>query len=111
MCVEALETRSKDLQWAIWLLEAWLHLEGFSGILNGFNLLTGLCESFWDDLYTLLDGENTEFRIAPLEWVNEKLTVKLKQVQITSPTTGDARAYSWMDWESACHLENLGHKE
>ena len=111
LCLEALETRSKDLQLAVWLLEAWMHLEGFSGILNGYNLLIGLCESFWDDLYPQLDGDNTEFRIAPLEWVNEKLTVKLKRVAITSPTTGDSKSYSWADWEAACHLENLGSKE
>ena len=111
LCMEALETRSKDLQLATWLLEAWLHLEGFTGMLDGINLLTGLCESFWDDLYPSLDGDNTEYRIAPFEWINEKLTLNLKQIPITAPTTGDGKLYSWIDWESACHLENVGRKD
>src|SRR6266852_2434003 len=29
VCVEALKSRTKDLQIAGWLLEAWLHLHGF----------------------------------------------------------------------------------
>src|SRR6516225_910593 len=37
LCLEELETRSKDLQLATWLLEAWLHLGGFAGALDGFN--------------------------------------------------------------------------
>src|SRR5215468_7816202 len=48
MCLEALETRSKDLQLAVWLLEAWLRLHGFAGVKEGVKLLMGLCEGFWD---------------------------------------------------------------
>ncbi|HZS44226.1 MAG TPA: type VI secretion system protein TssA [Blastocatellia bacterium] len=111
LCLDALETRSKDLQLATWLLEAWLHLYGFTGILDGFNLMTGLCESFWDDLYPSLDGDNVEYRIAPLEWINDKLTVQIKQIPITSPATGDVKSYTWADWEAACHLEHISKKE
>src|SRR5262245_66011336 len=35
ICLEALEKRSKDLQSAGWLLEAWLHLKGFRGSAAG----------------------------------------------------------------------------
>ena len=41
--IEALETRSKDLPLAAWLLEAWLHLHGFSGVREGLKRLKGLC--------------------------------------------------------------------
>ena len=35
ICLEALEKRTKDLQIAGWLLEAWLHLRGFRGVEAG----------------------------------------------------------------------------
>ena len=109
-CLEALETRSKDLQIAAWLLEAWMHLYGFSGVNRGLRLLSGLCESYWDDLYPEMDGDNPESRIAPIIWINEKLSLKLKQIPITLPQTNDGRIYSFADWESACHLDNLVKK-
>src|SRR5215813_8833812 len=39
ICIEALTNRTKDLQLASWLLEAWLHLHGFAGVTNGLRLL------------------------------------------------------------------------
>jgi len=66
-----LERRTKDLQIAGWLLEAWLHLHGFRGVEAGLRLLAGLCENFWNDLYPNLDGDSLESRIAPIEWINQ----------------------------------------
>ena len=56
-CLEALATRTKDLQVAAWLLEAWLHRYGFAGVREGLRLLAGLCEIFWDDLHPRLDED------------------------------------------------------
>jgi len=111
ICLEALETRSKDVQMAVWLLEAWLHLHGFSGVREGFKLLVGLCEGFWDELYPELHEDDVEYRIAPLVWMNEKLSVKLKTIPITHPQTADVLTYTWADWENASHLENLARKD
>jgi type VI secretion system ImpA family protein len=111
ICVEALEQRSKDLQIAGWLLEAWLHLHGFRGVEAGLRLLAGLCENFWNDLYPNLDGKDFEDRIAPIEWINQKLSLRLKQIPLTLPQERDDRSYSYVDWESACHFENLARKD
>lgn len=110
LCLEALETRSKDLQIAAWLLEAWLHLHGFVGVKEGLRLLSGLCESYWDELYPEMEGDNVESRIAPIIWINEKLSLKLKQIPVTLPQSTDAPIYCYADWESACHLDNLVKK-
>jgi type VI secretion system ImpA family protein len=107
LCLDALETRSKDLQLAVWLLEAWLHLYGFAGVQQGITLLIGICESFWDTLHPQWDVENPEYRLAPLVWMNEKLSLQLKQLPLTHPQTGDAGVYSWADWESALRLEGV----
>src|SRR5260370_11776609 len=65
ICIEALQSRSKDLQIAGWLLEAWLNLYGFAGVGAGLKLLTGLCAHFWDDLYPSLAVDHVEDRGAP----------------------------------------------
>lgn len=111
ICIEALTKRTKDLQIASWLLEAWLHLYGFTGVTNGLNLLAGLCENFWDHLYPSLEVDEIEGRIAPIDWVEQKLTLKLKQLPLTLPSEVSNESYSYVDWESACHFENLAMKD
>ena len=110
LCHEALMTRTKDLQIATWLLEAWLHLHGLHGVATGMHLLTSLCDAFWTTLHPALDGEHDEARGAPLRWLNEKLTLKLKQIPVTQPRTQDGLSYTWIDRENALHLENLAQK-
>lgn len=112
VCLEALAGRSKDLQVAAWLLEAWLHRYGFAGVREGLRLLAGLCEVFWDDLHPQLEADGrADGRAAPFEWINEKLSLALKQVAVTAPHGADDAAYSYADWESACALENLARKD
>jgi type VI secretion system protein ImpA len=111
LCVEALTKRSKDLQIASWLLESWLHLYGFVGVTNGLYLLAGLCENFWDNLYPSLEIDEIEGRVAPIEWIEQKLTLKLKQLPLTLPNEITNECYSYVDWESACHFENLAMKD
>jgi type VI secretion system ImpA family protein len=111
ICIEALTKRSKDLQIASWLLESWLHLYGFAGVTNGVRLLSGLCKEFWDDLYPSLDGGDLEGRIAPFDWIEQKLWLKLKQIPLTIPDETTNESYSYVDWESACHFENLAMKD
>jgi type VI secretion system protein ImpA len=112
ICLEALATRSKDLQIAAWLLEAWLHRYGFAGVREGLRLLTAMCESFWDTLYPPLEeGGEMGGRVAPFEWINEKLSLQLKQVPVTAPQSADAAAYTYADWESAGDLDTLSKKD
>ena len=111
ICLEALQKRSKDVQIGGWLLEACLHLHGFRGVETGLRLLTGLCETFWDDLYPQLEGDDFEARVAPIEWINQKLSFSLKQIPLTQPQDQERRSYSYADWESACHFENLARRD
>jgi len=111
ICIEALTKKSKDLQIGAWLFEAWLHIYGFAGVTNGLQLLTGLCEQFWDHLHPAFDGADLEARIAPIEWIEQKLSLKLKQIPLTIPGETSRESYSYVDWESACHFENLAMKD
>jgi len=107
LCINALETRSKDLQIAAWLTEAWLNLYSFQGAASGIELMRALCESFWDGLHPAIEDDDLEFRVAPLLWVNEKLSVSLKLRPITEPDAEGERPYCWSDWENASRMDNL----
>ena len=111
LCVEALTTRTKDLQIGGWLVEAWLHLYGFAGAAKGLKLMGGLCELFWEDLYPVIESGDLEGRLAPFDWIEQKLTLKLKQIPLTAQHEISGASYSFVDWESACHFENLAMKD
>ena len=107
LAAEALETRSKDLQLAVWLLEAWLHRHGFAGAEPGLKLLTGLCEGFWDDLWPPLEDGDPEYRLSPLRWINDKLYLAFKRIPVTRPDDDRAGEHTWADWESAVRLSRV----
>ncbi len=107
LCAELLETRSKDLRLATWLFEAGLHLRGFAALADGFHLLRGLCESFWEDLHPRIEDDDSEMRLAPLRWLDSKMPLLLKELPITRPQTQDAAPYTWSAWERALYWSNL----
>ncbi|MFB6286103.1 MAG: type VI secretion system protein TssA [Candidatus Bipolaricaulia bacterium] len=112
LCVEALETRTKDLQLAAWLLEAWIEKYGFGGCAAGLDLMAGLVEGFWDDLYPPIKDGDVEFRLGPIKWIDEKLSPTLKTVPITQPdVSGESEAYSLLEWEQADHEDEADEEE
>jgi type VI secretion system protein ImpA len=81
---EAIATKSKDLQLAVWLTEALLHKENIPGLQSGIDLIKGLIENFWDTLYPELDDGDSEMRAAPLDWLGAHyLEVPIKRVPLT----------------------------
>ena len=107
LCCEALRKHSKDLQIMAWLMEAWLHLYGVKGLNQGLKILLALCQKYWDSLYPLPRGEDLEFRLAPFEWMNEKLVVLVRMLPITCPDSERVGRYTLVDWKSAVQLAGL----
>lgn len=68
-CRRLLIERSKDLTIAAWLGESWLHLYGWPALPHCFEMISGLCERFWDDLHPLPRDGDFGFRAAPLAWL------------------------------------------
>lgn len=102
ICMEALETRSKDLQLSAWLLEAWIHNHRFAGAAAGLDLIAGLVEGFWDTLHPPIKDGDLDFRLAPIRWIDDKLPAVLKSVPITAPdVSGSSETYTMLDWEQA----------
>lgn len=82
LATDALTRRTKDLQLAAWLTEAWLRREGFAGLHRGLSLNRQLIEQYWDTLYPELDDGDAEMRAAPLEWLSLKLDVPIRRVAL-----------------------------
>jgi type VI secretion system protein ImpA len=100
LCAEAITRRSKDLQLAAWLLEAWIQLDSFAGATRGIELMRRLCSEFWDDMYPALDPDMAP-RLAPIQWVNDKLSRRLRLLRVTQPVMEGVPAYSLADWDVA----------
>ena len=110
LCVDVLTTRSKDLQIAAWLTEAWVHLHGFTGLASGVRAVAGLCRDFWPDLYPALDEGSCEYRVAPVAWLT-RLAVPLLSIPLTAPTTEEPAAYGWKEWTNALRLAKIAVKD
>jgi type VI secretion system protein ImpA len=111
LCVETLTTRSKDLQVACWLTEAWVHMQGFAGLARGIALLGELCERFWPDLFPVIEEGDLSARTAPLEWLNEKLPDLLRSLSIVSSATDPEERFSWTDYMNAQRLETVRQRD
>lgn len=101
LCTEALNNRSKDLQIACWLVEALVHRDGVSGLAQGLRIAATLCDAFWPDLFPPIDDGDLAARLAPLEWINDKLPPVLYTVPLTGADATDAAAYTWTDYVNA----------
>jgi type VI secretion system protein ImpA len=101
LCLETLQKRSKDLQIAAWLVEAWLRLYGLPGVRDGFAVLDALSSQFWDTIHPLPDEGDMEYRVAPFEWANEKLPVLLKLVPLSNPKGDKSRPVTLADWDNS----------
>ena len=102
VCWVAIETQSKDIQIAAWLLESWIHLHGVAGVREGLHLIAELCDTYWDGLHPDLQDGDLDYRLAPLIWIDEKLSIAVKLIPVTCPQSEDLPRYTIADWELAC---------
>ena len=67
VCETALKTQTKDLQIAVWWMEAMISMYGFSGLNQGIELLYGLCDRYWNNIWPAIDIQNNDLtaRMAP----------------------------------------------
>jgi type VI secretion system protein ImpA len=79
----ALTSRSKDLQIAVWLAEAFIRRDGFKALADCFNLLRELQDRFWDSLYPELEDGDAEFRATPQEWLAGRCDYLLRRIALT----------------------------
>lgn len=95
LATECLTKRSKDLQIAAWLAEAWLKKEGFAGFRDGLELVRRLLVDFWDTVYPEIEDGDLELRAAPLEWLGLRMGELVKNVPLTRA------GYTWIKYNES----------
>ncbi|HJU11849.1 MAG TPA: type VI secretion system protein TssA, partial [Candidatus Binataceae bacterium] len=108
LAIDALGTKSKDLQLAVWLAEALVKQNGFAGARDGFRLLGGLIEQFWPSLYPLSEDDDLEFRAQVVESLNKSLPPALSELKLTD--SGADRDYSLNEWRESRQVEEKGRR-
>jgi type VI secretion system protein ImpA len=112
ICLDALYTRTKDLRIAASLLEALIAQKSIAGAAEGLGALNHLCEGFWDNVYPgSPEGEGLGERISVFEWINHKLSLRLKFVPITAPANGEYKWQTYSDYERVLSLKNALRKD
>jgi type VI secretion system protein ImpA len=101
LCQQALKTRSKDLQVAVWFMEARLHLEGIEGLTQGLELILGLSRIYWEEFYP----QGFELRVGLYEWINSRLAEEIQFIPISLPSTGSSLSYQLIDLNEANRYE------
>lgn len=97
-CSDLIASRSKDLRLAAWLTEASAKVSHFRGLGDGYALLAGLCDQYWEGLYPLPDDGDQEQRIGNLSWLLFQSAQLVREMPITE---GRHTAFSTVDFEAA----------
>ena len=106
LCSEALARRSKDLQLAAWLTEAWLRQRGLAGLVDGLQLITSLMERYWQDLYPRMEGEDLEARLSPFVWLNKHGALAIGTLQLAAGVSPTGRLYTLAEWDRVLRNEH-----
>ena len=105
-----IKDKSKDLEIACWYTESLLRSKGFTGLRDGFKLISGLIENYWDDLHPMPDEDGMETRVAALTGLNGEgsegaLISPLRSISITE--TMDPGPFSFWKYKQALDAERL----
>ncbi|WDP92873.1 MAG: type VI secretion system protein TssA [Desulfobacter sp.] len=99
LCIDALTKKTKDLQIAAWLLESLTVTQGFEGVILGLDIINRMMAAFWDSIYPEIEDGDLDYRVGPLEFVNDKLWFPIKEIQVTDPAVG--QGFSWVKWQES----------
>jgi type VI secretion system protein ImpA len=108
VATDTLARHSKDLQIAVWLLEAQIHKDGFAGVAPCILLLQVLCERYWDDVHPQAEDGDMEYRANVIRWADRKLLAALRLAPVTA--AGRDKEFTWADWEQSRRNEQVREK-
>ena len=81
-CAAMIETKTKDLRLAVWLAEAHAKTRGLRGLGDGYAVLSGLCEHYWEGLHPLADDGDYDQRIGNLYWLLTRTLVLVREMSL-----------------------------
>lgn len=98
-----LATRTKDLQLSVWFCEAAARVHGFQGLAQGYRVVAGLCERYWDALYPLVEDEDHEQRIGNFSWLLAHSSAWIRDIPLTQGAQG---SFSQIQFDTARIRQN-----
>ena len=98
---------SKDLQAAAWLAEAAISRHGLEGARDGFALLAGMLETYWENLYPRADDGDLEERASKLAWFATYGARALQQMRLNDDPQAPLTLAGWID---SREVDNLGRQ-
>ena len=98
-CSQLLNQQTKDLRLAQWLTEALALTQGYTGLLQGLQLCTALCEHHWDDLHPQADDGDMDQRVGNMTWLLQRLVSLANTRPLTRGRQG--AVYSLQDMATA----------
>ena len=107
---DIIKNSAKDLEIASWLTEALIRRHGFQGLRDGFRLIQGLIDSFWDNLYPMPDEDGLETRVAVLSGLNGEgaegvLIAPIRNATITQGT--DPGPFTLWNYQQAADVDKI----
>jgi type VI secretion system protein ImpA len=107
---EIILNKAKDLEIASWYTEALVRRYGFQGLRDGFMLIQGLINQYWDNLYPLPDEDGIETRVASLTGLNGEgaegvLITPIRNVDITQGI--EPAPFNFWKYQQALEVEKI----
>ncbi len=114
LATDILQNQAKDLDVASWYTESLIRRHGFAGLRDGFKLIQGLLEQYWDDLYPLPDEDGLETRVASLTGLNGEgaegvLIAPIRNVDITEGS--EPGPFNFWKYQQALEVEKVIDEE
>ena len=89
LSTDLLARRTKDLRVVAWFAEARCQCDGLAGLADGYKLLVGLCERFWDELHPLPEEDGgLDSRSGVLDWWLAQTVRLLREVPLSHSPKG-----------------------
>jgi type VI secretion system protein ImpA len=98
-----LRQSTKDLRLAVWLTEALTYQSGFAGLRDGYQLLIGLCERYWDRIHPLPEDGDMDARLGAIAWLVPRSVELLRRTPIVDDSSTH---YSMQQWDTAVELDH-----
>jgi type VI secretion system ImpA family protein len=105
LATQILRDKSKDLQVAAMLCEAWAHLHGLAGISDGLELMLAIQSRFWEHAYP--DCSDPELRRGVYEFLDDSrlLPARIRSVPLTRIDGAPQLSYSLMKYKEALNTD------
>lgn len=115
LAIEALKTKTKDLEVTAWLIEALTRIDNIEGFNRGYELASSLIKQYWDKgLYPQEDEDGVTTRVSPISGLNGydgngSLIMPIKSIPMTYTSHEDN--YVVWQYEQALQIERIDDPE